>query len=632
MGGKCLYILLAQGQFQFILLLAGIISLWGCSSNLSESQVSEVEAVVSQYCSEVNERWHPDVDEDDFIARLESNYLASKGLERDTALKSPKLHPNPKTWTPVLFDLKIEPDTSTPIIRKGEGILAGIQLSLSDPRIADSDFTTTYLLRLSPDPPYEIQKEIINLDSLLLAKERRYQAWLGTHSLFLPGNSLNPNLVKRLIQNIEHQDLHTLFLSQSGGKSIAFVSDSAMKCDFYAQAGIELNGKMGLADSSGKLFVPVQYDFIHPYGTLLAGHAEVVQKGKLGLINTRGEFILPVEFDFLLPTGIPDTPLVVNQGKRTGVMLANHSLDWEAPIPDWISHLAENLGKTHNVEALSYSGNRWHLLSETSFQTTETYISPPFSYVKLGFCEKILPVTKDRSWRKMIPLHSAEVHVKSEESNQKTGLIARLENWFFAGRFQLRENRFVAHRISRDLSVREHKILGSGHFYGEQNRHYPEQSFREIGKDTFEIRYDEIPSPDYRYQLKPQTKYLVFNPNGQVRELRSHLTYPFTEFAKMDSSYLKVHFLQTQAIGRPIPIDFRQYPNADPRQFFWVRNHYTIAEIRQMIRDLKGLSNRTSTQQHNLAFLTEYEKGMQGLEDSLVNWQLEFFYQPGDDY
>lgn len=59
-------------------------------------------------------------------------------------------------------------------------------------------------------------------------------------------------------------------------------------------ASVEQNGKYGFMDPTGKIAIPIQYDFAIDFS---AGLAVVDQHGKSGFIDKMGKTIIPFEYD-----------------------------------------------------------------------------------------------------------------------------------------------------------------------------------------------------------------------------------------------------------------------------------------------------------------------------------------------
>ena len=77
---------------------------------------------------------------------------------------------------------------------------------------------------------------------------------------------------------------------------------------FYTHLGrtyakVELNGKYGLVDASGKEVLPANYDYVGGFndgvGDFNDGLAKVKLNGKYGLVDTTGEKIIPPKYDVI---------------------------------------------------------------------------------------------------------------------------------------------------------------------------------------------------------------------------------------------------------------------------------------------------------------------------------------------
>lgn len=63
---------------------------------------------------------------------------------------------------------------------------------------------------------------------------------------------------------------------------------------------MELNGKYGFLDKTGKIVIPVQYKSVDDFEK---GLAEVRLNGKSGAINKKGQVVIPIKYDVVSSLG-----------------------------------------------------------------------------------------------------------------------------------------------------------------------------------------------------------------------------------------------------------------------------------------------------------------------------------------
>ncbi|HYC84611.1 MAG TPA: WG repeat-containing protein, partial [Chryseosolibacter sp.] len=80
-------------------------------------------------------------------------------------------------------------------------------------------------------------------------------------------------------------------------------------------AAVRLNGKWGFVDKTGKLVIPLRYDFV---GNFSEGLATVTVNDKRGFIDKNGDLVIPLNYEFAdsFNGGYASVTVLVNQTRK----------------------------------------------------------------------------------------------------------------------------------------------------------------------------------------------------------------------------------------------------------------------------------------------------------------------------
>jgi TonB family protein len=173
--------------------------------------------------------------------------------------------------------------------------------------------------------------------------------------------------------------LSIIFLHSLNGQIILNNYDTGVKLDqenkkYFMEpfkgrfARITADGYFGLIDSTGKIVLPVQYDFISDFEV---GSAVIKLDGKQGLIDKQGNIIIPVKYDYVEPfyhgaavvglynkyalmnaKGEEITPFKYDEmtGSKQGIFEAKY---------EWLPYVLDSLGREIELPADAF--NVWEI-------------------------------------------------------------------------------------------------------------------------------------------------------------------------------------------------------------------------------------------------------------------------------
>lgn len=298
--------------------------------------------------------------------------------------------------------------------------------------------------------------------------------------------------------------------------------------------------KMGLLDSLGNVVVPFEYDLIGTPGIALDGFIEVKKGSKIGYYNLKGEMVLPVEYDWLVPDEDAKSTAIVKKDSIYGWLDKEFNF-----TPGFLTEKSER--KIMDLEYLTE--NRFSLGSE--HQSIITRILPPISpylyqssgliipsnyFVTQGIFSQIEAgyiTAKSDSYYEMGNLELENTNSKLYSITDKIyAFVADFKNRFVGGRSEF----YTTHKIF--FLDEKKKVLTSVDAYGENDF-----KFRKINEGLFESSYlaDNMGPNDLFEQNFPDYNYYSFD-GEKLMTLKSNRRFSFTQFLKIDSSYLSGKF------------------------------------------------------------------------------------------
>ncbi len=78
-------------------------------------------------------------------------------------------------------------------------------------------------------------------------------------------------------------------------------------------AKVKMNDKWGMIDKTGKVVIPIEYEFLNPEGNVIIMQKE--KGGKMGFINKEGKEVLPLKYDVIKSSSYSEVYFIKLNGK-----------------------------------------------------------------------------------------------------------------------------------------------------------------------------------------------------------------------------------------------------------------------------------------------------------------------------
>jgi len=295
--------------------------------------------------------------------------------------------------------------------------------------------------------------------------------------------------------------------------------------------------KMGLVSETGRVIVPVEFDMVGTIGFETADVIEVKKKGKVGQYSMAGNEIAAAVYDWIIPYTNNDAYALVKQDTVYGWL--DQSYVFHAGFP---STEAEKY-----IREFGYLDKRV-VVSHESMTMTEVLhpehmgwglVVPPAHFVKAKVLNEVITGIyigeNSLGWGGTESVET-QGSIFEKISEKFSALMVKLNDNYLEGRegFYRRTNVTFVNQQHELIGTYE---LGSGII-----------SFNKIDSALLEVRIarGSDGSSDYEeYEVNewyaPAYRYFTMS-EGTITPLDSRRNYSFTQFVKMDSSYLQGKF------------------------------------------------------------------------------------------
>jgi hypothetical protein len=292
--------------------------------------------------------------------------------------------------------------------------------------------------------------------------------------------------------------------------------------------------KMGLVDEAGSVVIPVEYEMIGTLGFSKPHLVEVVKDGKAGHFDlaTRNLIVEPV-YDMLIPYGQEDIHAFTQTDTTYGWIDTQFQYHEGFPTPE-----AERYVRTFEFLPADLTLDSHQTLCEIPNEKNAGIgmIVPPSYFVKLGLFEQVITGINMTD----MPFAGWNGYIKTsgtllqDVTDGIRALITGISTYYTDGR----EEFYVSNRVAFINPAND--TLGVSEISGEGV-----SSLRRIRENIIEIvstapEYFAHDSPNEEYDI-PIYTYFTLDKTG-VKRAKSSREYNFTEFAKLDSSYVTGNF------------------------------------------------------------------------------------------
>jgi hypothetical protein len=294
--------------------------------------------------------------------------------------------------------------------------------------------------------------------------------------------------------------------------------------------------KMGLVDKQGKIIVPLDFDLVFNPSSGLANAVEVMKKNKIGFYSLDGKEIIPVAYDWLIP---------YNEGSCVGLVMKDSVNGWldkeyvlHEGFPSKKAERAVNEFEYLTGNKFLYSNDENQIINVLSpidevSAGTGIVIAPTY-LVKMGLLPQItddfLTFNSNQLYQYGHVMIEAKVNKPSSLTEILDGFVADIQSRFIGGRGEFYNDQKI-------VLVNKKRNLVASFDIGSANN----LQFKKLSDSLFQYTYiyngegpgDDLPEIDI-----PQYNYFYFNGN-KLTTIESSRRFPFTQFMKIDSSYLK---------------------------------------------------------------------------------------------
>jgi hypothetical protein len=305
------------------------------------------------------------------------------------------------------------------------------------------------------------------------------------------------------------------------------------------------NFKMGLIESDGRVIVPVQFDLIGNPSIFLEDAIEVRRGDQIGYYSLEGKELVAPIYDWLLPYSEGQTLAIVKRDSTYGWLDKSYGFHHDFPSAE-ARKMVEKFGFLTSTKFTLGRGhqdliNILYPLSEGMSRGNGLVVSPAYyhTYGILPLINDGFITTEEDNDTQFFQYGNAFQENTNEQPFDITesivGLISNFNSRFIGGRGEF----YGSHKIT--LFDKKSNIVGSVIAGGERDF-----KFRKINANLYEssaIYNDEGYGPYGPTEFNfPYYSYFQFD-SGKFTQLGSSRIYQFTQFIKIDSSYLAGNFL-----------------------------------------------------------------------------------------
>ncbi len=299
--------------------------------------------------------------------------------------------------------------------------------------------------------------------------------------------------------------------------------------------------KMGLVHENGKVVIPVEYDLIGNPSINIPDAVEVKRDGKVGYFDLTGKMLVPAEYTWIVPYVEGESKALVKKDTVFGWLDAAYQFHENFPTEKTEKYIREF---TYLTEKKFVFGGNYQIMIDMFLTSTEGGIEPTalvvtpsflvqngiFAQVEQGFISK-------SSYQDGLYFFGNDYIENQNEkpfslSETIDMIISHFQTNYVGGRGSL----YGTHSITvLDKTTNTRNSIST-----EGDSDF---QFRRVSDNLFESRFfTEIMGPDdIAEQNYPDCNYFSFD-GKNLKQLSSNRRFKFTQFLKLDSSYLVGNF------------------------------------------------------------------------------------------
>jgi len=321
------------------------------------------------------------------------------------------------------------------------------------------------------------------------------------------------------------------------GKNYFYVVKGTWSNDLKDGKNQNTDCVMGLVDEAGSVLIPVAFDLIGTIGFDKLQVVEVKKNGKVGQFNiTDKKLVIDTVYDMIIPIDRPDTYAYVRTDSTYGWIDLQYQYHTGLPSEKekaWVGQfgfLPKDLSLKNGEQSLCEIPNEENI--------GYGIVIPPSRYVKTGLFDEIIQglsttATPMSGWTEYM-------ETKGTLFQQVTEGISALMTTITERYLDGREEFYTTNRLV--FMTPAHDTLAVSNIGTESIIH-----LKRIGESLIEVKsepylYWDSPFEEglQEYDI-PQFNYFSLE-NGAVIPLKSQRIFSFTQFVKLDSTYLTGEF------------------------------------------------------------------------------------------
>lgn len=294
--------------------------------------------------------------------------------------------------------------------------------------------------------------------------------------------------------------------------------------------------RMGLVDDSSKVIVPVEFDLIGMPGELGEDLIEVKNNNRFGCYKlSTGQELIPAEYDWIIPY---ENILLVKNDTLTGWFDTQQAFHAGYPNKDAEAYVKGFKFLPESIRLDNSDAQYLEIPSES--HASVGYLIPASYYTHLGIFDEIEGGFEGEIFNEEAGTEymEAEMSFLEKITSKLSALITDARDAYVYSREGFYDHQKIAFLNDKGEVVKEHDLGLKG-----------ELSFNMVDSTRLEVKVtpgtDEGDGYESEYLggMSNIPQYTYFSvADDQLIPLESHRWYTFTEFIKLDSSYITGEF------------------------------------------------------------------------------------------
>lgn len=336
------------------------------------------------------------------------------------------------------------------------------------------------------------------------------------------------------------------------------------------------NHQMGLTDGNGKEIIPVEYNLIGTPGMVFPGTFEVTKNNKVGYYSTEGKLLLNAEFEWVVPYNVNGVLALAQKDSAKGWMDTDFVFHEGLPSAQaeefmssfqFLSHTIK-LGK--NAQPFCQVPNMREVNSGVIVPPAYLVKHQVFAPIMYGFTTDF-----DNEYGEGTEYIEARKSGSFDLSGSVKLLVMNFKNRFLGGREEF--------YYENKLTIMDgNTLVSSAEIYGQS----VELSIKNDSLLEAKVEYDEYWEPDEMGFFNfPGYEYFQIR-DGKIAKLESNRQHAFTQYVKLDSTYLSGEFKwYNELSGQEETLAFVTTPFLEMLRFeILADNGYTFTDSKSLER------------------------------------------------